>query len=407
MNSTPTAPRAPRPRTTDRAPAELQLGDILRFLSRRRYLLLTAAILGASVGFVAYLLAPRLYTSTVTAEMSRNATSGLGLEDFSGVGSIGLSQDFLTDMVTQQAVISNGSTALSVIERLDLMSTPPYSQLTKGKEGKSSSQKSEPPLDQSPAIRDAALGIFRNRLQVKLIKNTRLLTVSYTDSDPLRASQVANGVIESYLSNYTKTRYDATVKASTWLNGQLTDLKVQAEDDRKQLTAMEQKNGIVSLSIPSSSPSSSSSTTESAPSEQSLAANPDIAELMNLNQYLSQAELVRIQQGTIYRLTQTSDPDALLDVNGPKLALGEGTELAANSESMGLIQSLRNQESTLKTRLAAEKVTYAAKNPVIVELQNQLNSVHTQIGTEMERLRSRAKKNYELAQGTKMSFVKN
>jgi succinoglycan biosynthesis transport protein ExoP len=400
MNSTSTPPRVSQPRTTNRDSPELQPGDILRFLSRRRYLLLTAAILGASVGFVAYLLAPRLYTSTATAEMSRNATSGLGLEDFSGVGSMGLSQDFMTDMVTQQAVLSNGSTALSVIERLNLMSTPPYSQLTQRKEGKVSSQESEPSLDQSPATRDAALGIFRNKLQVKLVKNTRLLTVSYTDPDPLRASQVANGVIESYLANYTKTRYDATVKASTWLNEQLTDLKLQAEDDRKQLTAMEQKDGIVSLSIPSSSPSSSSSSSsqESAPSEQSLVANPDVAELMNLNQYLSQAELARIQQGTIYRLTQTSDPNALLDVNGPKLALGEGTELAANGESMGLLQTLRNQESTLKLRLAAEKVTYAAKNPVIVELQSQLNSVHTQIVGEMERLRSQAKKNYELAQ---------
>ena len=105
----------------------------------------------------------------------------------------------------------NDNTALSVINHLGPCKRAPH--CIQG--GRAVS------LDQDAQARDRALGIFRSGLRVAVVKNTRLLTVSFTDADPQRSSRIANAVVEAYLTNHTEARYTATSKASAWLTNQL------------------------------------------------------------------------------------------------------------------------------------------------------------------------------------------
>src|SRR6516225_36793 len=78
---------------------ELKLSDIWRFLLRRRWWIVAFAVLGLVGGFFVTIRAPRLYTATATVELNKDASSGLGIQDLSGVASqVGVGQEFMTDM---------------------------------------------------------------------------------------------------------------------------------------------------------------------------------------------------------------------------------------------------------------------------------------------------------------------
>ena len=384
-----------------RSDQDLRLGDIITFLFRRRYYIITASLIGLLIGFYIYVRSPRMYTSTVTVEMNKDASSGLGLQDLSGAGSsIGIGQDFMTDMLTQQAVLMSHNTALSVIDRLNLLSTPPYDAILRTRTGQPPLLPTIAALEQSSDLRDQVLIVFESQLRAAPVKNTRLMTVSFTDPNPERAAAIANAVVEAYLANHTKSRYEATSKASTWLGDQLADLKHQAENIHRQVAQMEKDSGILNLSPNTGSEVSKTSTAGGQPQSSTL----EYQQLLMLSQELAQAQLATIQQGTIYRLSQTTKPDALLDQSGTQMALADGTPLATNSPDMQLMSELRTQEAQLKIKLAGEKITYASHNPVIQESQSQLQSVETQMGENMTRIRTEAKKNYDLARAKEASI---
>src|SRR5258707_7016377 len=217
---------------------DVKLSDLWRFLLRRRWWIVPFAVLGLMGGFLATIRAPRLYTATETVELNKDTSSGLGIQDLSGLASqVGVGQEFMTDMLTHQAVLLNDNTALSVINHLGLMQTHPYVDIPAGKMQAAFAREAGLPLEQAPLTRDRALEIFHGGLRVIVVKNTRLLTVSYTDTDPQRASRIANAVVEAYLTNHTEARYTATSKASAWLTGQLEDLKRRVEESRKKVSA--------------------------------------------------------------------------------------------------------------------------------------------------------------------------
>lgn len=379
---------------------ELKLSDIWRFLVRRRWWIVAFAFLGLVGGGFATIRAPRKYTATTTVELNKDASSGLGIQDLSGLASeVGVGQEFMTDMLTHQAVLLNDNTALSVINHLGLMQTHPYVDIPTGKMQAAFAREAGLPLEQAPLARDRALDIFQSGLRVLVVKNTRLLTVSYTDTDPQRASRIANAVVEAYLTNHTEARYTATSKASAWLTNQLEDLKRRVEESHKKVSSFEQSTGLVGMAPPSAkggTPAQDSTSTA-------------YQRLTALNAELSRAEVARIAKEAVYHLTETGDPDVVLGVGQTSLATGMGGDspIAAGSKDVQLLQRLREQESSLKVQMAAEQVRYGAKNPALQEIRNQIDSLETQIHEELQRINKEAKTDLELAKANEDAIRKS
>jgi capsular exopolysaccharide synthesis family protein len=378
---------------------ELKLSDIRRFVVRRRWWIVAFSVVGLVGGLFATIRAPRLYTATTTVELNKDASSGLGIQDLSGLASqVGVGQEFMTDMLTHQAVLLNDNTALSVINHLGLMQTHPYVDIPTGKMRPAFAREGGLPLEQAPLTRDRALEIFHGGLRVLVVKNTRLLTVSYTDTDPQRAGRIANAVVEAYLTNHTEARYTATSKASTWLTNQLEDLKRRVEESHKKVSAFEQSTGLIGITP---------STKGGAPTEAST--NTAYERLTALNAELSRAEVARIAKEAVYHLTETGDPDVVLGVGETSLATGMGGDspITAGSKDIQLLQKLREQESSLKVRMASEQVRYGAKNPALQEIRNQIDSIEMQIHEELQRINKEAKTDLQLAKANEDAIRKS
>jgi capsular exopolysaccharide synthesis family protein len=374
---------------------EIGIADIWSFLVRRRYLLVGGVVLGAILAAIAYVKAPRLYTATVTVEMTRN---GNGLPDLSGGGSFDEESGLMMDMLTQQAVLMNDSTALSVIKRLNLMSEPPYSSLIPA-QARNSNAAADSILDQDSRVLAQAVGIFKSGLRTSPVKNTRLLAVSYIDEDPKRAAIIANAVVDAYLENHTKAQYDAIVKTSSWLTDQLDALKRNSQNIHAQVASLEKKSGVFTTPI--------AAATENTTSPDPMGSSPEYQRLFAMNEELSHLEILRIEKEAIYHLVQSNDPQVILGVSNSEIVKEAGGVLAPNSTTMQMLQSLRTQEAALDMRLAADTVKYAARNPIIIETQKEIESLHSQIAQTLEEMNNATKADYLIAKGNEDAVRRN
>jgi polysaccharide biosynthesis transport protein len=376
---------------------DLELRDIAIILGRRKAIVVLAFLLGIALAVLLLLFSQKEYSSTATIEINKESGNELGMVDLSGIASgLGGENDANMDLLTQQAVIMSDNTALNVIERLKLDNTPPYSiPANKGGQESDLSRERGLPLERAPLQRDRLLGMFRSRLRVSLIKGTRLIDVTYTDTDSSRSTAIANAVVDAYMNEYTQARYQASSRASSWLANELTDLKDRVASSQAKVDQFQRDSGLTGVTISATTgkrgePGSVSTSSENVPLER----------LIELNRNLTNAEVSRIAKEAIYRMTETQDPDVVLGIGSSALVSGPGADssLSHGSSDLTLLQQLRQQKAQLTVDLAASSVKYGAKNPAILQLQNQNAAIDAQIRAELDRIRTRAKNDLDLAQ---------
>jgi len=399
LNTTPptktfyTRPGAPPQKPSPAA--DMELRDVLMIVRRRKVTILLLFALGIVLSMLTVATAKRQYTSTATIEINKDTGNGLGMVDLSGITSgLGGDNQINMDLLTEQAVIMSDNTALNVIQRLKLDQQAPYA-IPVAKGGKPSALDMERglPLDKAPLQRDRMLGMFHHALQVSLIKGTRLLSVSYTDTDPVRATEIANAVVEAYMNEYTQARYVASSRASAWLSGQLADLKDKVSSSQAKVDEFQRQSGLTGVTmLPSKDATGSAQVGSSAD-------NVPLQRLLELNRSLTASEISRIAKAAIYRMAETQDPDVVLGIGASGLVNDAGTSspVSPGSQDLLLLQQLRQQQAQLKLQIAAANSKYGAKNPVMVQLHDQYDALETQLKAELDRIRVRAKNDLDLA----------
>ena len=375
---------------------DLELRDAIMILRRRKAVVFVLFFAGILLATVVVLFARRQYTSTATIEVNKDTGNGLGMVDLSGIAS-GLSGDneINMDLMTEQAVIMSDNTALSVIQKLKLDAQAPYV-IPPSKSGKPTELELERnlPLDKAPLRRDRVLAIFRKSLKVTLIKGTRLISVSYTDTDPARATAIANAIVEAYINEYTQARYQASSHASAWLAEQLADLKDKVATSQAKVEEFQRESGLTGITLTPGV----NNTGEGAPVVPS-ADNVPLERLLQLNRDLTTSEVSRIAKEAIYRMAETQDPDVVLGIGASQLAseAGSSSPMAPGSQDLLLLQQLRQQQAQIKVQAAASSSKYGAKNPAMIQLKDQYDALELQIKAELNRIRTRAKNDLDLA----------
>lgn len=376
------------PVRTHAAEGGVELREIVHILARRRIAIVAALVLGLIVAGFSSLLAKRRYSATATLEVNRESGSSLGFADLSGIaGGLGDQEGMNMDLLTQQAVIQSDNTALRVVEDLKLDEHAPYAAAFKS--SGAADREAGLPLEHAPLRREHALKAFRSGLRVNLIKGTRLLTVTFTDPDPDRAAAIANAIVDVYSSESTQARFQASSKTSLWLAGQLADLKHRVEQSQAKVDVFERTSGLTGVA------------TGVSEGRGKTGAADDIAltRLIELNRDLTNAEAARIAREAVYRMTETHDPEVVLGAGSSALAgeLGPGSPLAPDSGDLALLAQLRRQLAQVEVDEAAAGTKYGAKNPAMVQLKNEEVLLSAQMRAELERIRTRAKNELDVA----------
>lgn len=366
--------------------SELTVRDLLAIYRKRRRIIYGTVLLMVLLCAVYCTLTTRRYEATGTVQIQKESSSGLGLdslmsdsEDASGAleGNIAIQ--------TQANILESQTLALRTIEKLNMEQTqdfqPHWSPIGWALgliSPKGSADAKGVPLEEAPGRRTAAVGVFEKNLIVKPIAGTRLLQINYLNPDPKLAAAVVNELTQELMDYSFQTRYNATTQASTWLTGQLGELRKQSEDLQSKVVDLERQSGVYSLG-----------TVDAQGREQAYSGVLD--RLQQATVAMTQAEQNRILKGAVAHAAATGDAEMLSGL------AGNGASGGTMNNSLLLIQNLRQQEATEQGLLQESEAKYGSSYPKLSEIRGNIAGLNQSIQDEVTRIKQRAQSDYDVA----------
>jgi polysaccharide biosynthesis transport protein len=346
------------------APHESAASEYFRVLIKRKWIVLGCLLTIFSVVLIASLRMTRIYEASGTIAINKPDTS-LNFQN-----STTLSLDYFdpTELETEVRILQSDLLALQVIRELNLDRRPEFG----GKSLTGSSlEPSADPLQVDPARASAILGGFKGNLRVTLSPNSRIIEVYYRSADPATAANVVNTLMQTYVENNFKARFESTMQASDWLQKQLVDMQMKVETSQEKLVRYQKEHEILGIDDKQ---------------------NIITAKLDELNKELTSAESERMDKEAFYRLAESGDVDAI--ASSTSSAKSDGSSVQGASQ---LLETLRSREAELKIQAAELNTQFGPSYPKLAQLNSQIKEVDTQIQSETKKIAGKVRGQYMAA----------
>jgi len=346
---------------------EPALRDYWKMLRKRRRLvfLVLLTVIGLGV-FVTLWWTPQ-YTATVTLKMDLGNPSA----PVSGETNAS-SNDYYQ---TQVALLLSRALAAKVITDLGLVSNPKFidsaranpfdqlrywwnrllqsaltslSDLVSKLSGVAATDDGNAPSQ----ITEFALGVhpsfvsrYLRLLQAELVRNTRLVRVSFTTIDPKLSQKVAAAHAVTFIRMQLETRFELTKEAREYLEKKLVELKVKVERSEQALQRFRQAHGVVSLAG---------------------GENIVVDRMVDLNRRLTEARARRIELESLSRIVK-----------------GKNVEYLSQVVANGLIVQFKGRLEGLEAEQARLATIFKPDHPRSVELEQQIKEARRRLNLEL------------------------
>ena len=358
--------RAAGPRLYPDLPSsqESPVRESIRILRKRIWVILGCLVTIFSVVAIASLKMPKVYEAGGTIEINK-PDANLNFQN-----STTFSLDYFdpTELETELKILQSDVLALHVIRELNLDRNP---DLANQPPPSPSADLAPDPLQADPTLAAGMVGSFKGNLRVALLPNTRIIEVHYRAAEPERAAAVVNTLMQTYVDENRKSRYDATMDSSKWLAGQLVDMQMKVESSQEELVRYQKEHEILGIDEKQ---------------------NITMAKLDELNKQLTSAESERMDKEALYQLVQTGDPDSIASSTGALEDSGSGSQ----SDS-GLLETLRAKQAEIKIQAADLSTQFGPSYPKLTQLNNQLKEIDSQIQAEMKKITGKVRGQYTTA----------
>lgn len=374
---------------------ELTLSDLWDLFVRRRFIIALPLLAMLVIAILVCVFSERRYQATGQLQVQKESMDGLGLSNM--IGDASGATDALDANITIQteaSILQSDTLALRVIKDLKLDSTSdfqPHFRLLGWLSGllapSGTSDPANASLEDSPKRRAHALAVFSKNLKVKVKPGTRLIEVSYTNPDPRLAAAVVNHLIQALADFSFQTRYNATSQASSWLGGQLSDLRKQSEDLQAKVVQLQRDSGVFTLGGGTEADGRSQAGTGIYSSV--------LDRLQQATAALTQAESNRILKRAIYEAAKSRDAELISGLAGNTGTAGMSPGLA---NSLTLIQNLRLQQATLQGQFNELSAKFGPAYPKLDEIHSNLAAIDKAIQDESARIEERAKNDFVVSE---------
>jgi len=214
----------------------------------------------------------------------------------------------------------------------------------------------EPAAQGDVGTLDAAVDVLLAGVSVTPLKQTRVVEVSFTGPIPDLDAKIVNALVDGFIDDSIRSRYEAANRSAKFLSGQLSDLRSKVEDSQQRLIAYEREHNILG-----------------ADEKQNVVTS----KLEELNKQLTEAEADRIDKQSIYQTIAAGSLDQIPE-----------------TKSTETMQTLRLRESELKSEYAQTNTTLGPNHPKVIELSNRMKALDGSIQLELKRLAARAHGEY-------------
>jgi len=372
---------------------EIHLRDYLQIVSKRRYLILTVlAVVFLVVALKTFTTTP-IYTAASQVLIERNYGSK-GLENqFSR-----WEPDFLD---TQAQIIQSANVAKKVVEQLNLTTRyrsyffednaevtfvqslkqsvkdvirPAYDWL----KSLAGSEKVEAGIAGGEAFggkpmtdEEIVAAIIQGGLSVTPLKNTKIVTISFSHENPGIAKMVTDAVVKAYMDEMLEIRLSTSSYSVKWMTDKARDEREKLEHSERALQQFMRENDLVTV-------------------EDRLTVLPQ--KLSGFGSQISKAEAEKKELGDLLRQIRAagSDLDKLEKI--PTLASNE------------VLKSIR--ERIYKANLNIQELSkkYGPKHPKMIQAKSELRSLTDEKRFEIDRILSSITNSYELAASKEQSL---
>lgn len=221
----------------------LSLLQIRDFVTRQWRLVALVTALAVIVGIAYLALTPRKYTAQtdmiidtkrVSFSQSELATENRIVEDAS--------------VESEIETTKSEKVAGVVAKRLQLATDPEFVG-----SGESLKQRifsliwstAPAPEPSSEEILRGVIGQLRANLRVTRLGRSYIEQIAYTSLDPNKAARIANAFADAYIEDQLEAKFEATRRASIWLEQRIGELRKQASDAFKEVQDFKSQYGII------------------------------------------------------------------------------------------------------------------------------------------------------------------
>ncbi len=337
-----TEPNAPTPPAPQEPEVEIDLRAYYEILRKRLWSILAIFAVVVAATAVWTLRQPRIYKATTSVVIDPRAPSVLkGVSDVVeiGAGTYWHTQEFYN---TEYKVIQSLEIARRVVERLGLDKDPDFV--------------GEPKPGQEPP--DAA-EILQSMVSVEPVRDSRMVEIAVSDTDPERAALLSTTVAEVYRDRNLERRIEGSGSAVEWLTEQLHVLKPKLEESEMRLFEFRKANDMLSASLEDR---------QNIVSQRLLKLNDRLTDLEAKKAMLG----ARVERIRALKKASKENRDALE-------SLVEVTESA-------LILRLKESLFQRIQEYAALKEKYLEKHPKLVQAKEALDSARAVLDAEVDKI---------------------
>lgn len=335
---------------------ELNLAKYLSILRKNLWVIAGIVMCSTLVAALVSLRSPKIYEAFARIDVERETPN---ITDFKQV--VGDSFDYEMFIETQQRIIQSNTLAWKTIQDLQLYSN-------EGFVGKQSGARRDPSRPWSEREQYSLTMRFLGNTRVVRVRGSQILEIHFMCFDPSVAAEVANKLSENYMRHNIKAKYDATVQATDWLQGELDDLKRKVEKSEEEMVAYERANSILLLDEKS---------------DHSVAQD----KLGDVSKALTQAESERKAAEARWNVQKELGPEAI----------------ASGSGALGGLQA---RLSELNQQVAEYSQNYGVNHPKYAIIKAKRDQLQLEIDKETKRLVSQFEADYRVATDKEASIRK-
>jgi polysaccharide biosynthesis transport protein len=275
---------------------------------------------------------------------------------------------------TQVEILKSENIGLSVIKDLKLADDPEFTGPGGGLVGRVLGLFGSSDVQSDTEQTRRALATFLGKRDITRVGRTYVLDIAYTSLNANRSATIANAIADAYIVDQLESKYQATKRASVWLQDRIKELRQQASDADRAVLDYKEKNKIVSVGG------------NSATGGARLLGEQ---QLEDLNTQLGTARAAAEEaQARLERIT------AVMKRDGPEATLDATVTDSLHNE---VINRLRSNYLDLAAKEAIWSARYGVNHLATVNLRTQMTELRRSILDELGRIAQSYKSDYEIA----------
>lgn len=198
-----------------------------------------------------------------------------------------------------------------------------------------------------------AANIYSGKLKISNDMLSPVVKVAFESTNPKIAAKIANAHAETYIINQLEAKFEATEKATSWLNERLSELREKVEAAEQAVEIYRNKYGL-----------SSNKNSGGVFGEQ----------LSELNSML------------IIAKSERAGAEARLHQIKKLLITGADIETAGDVIASPMVQNLRQHELNLNQKISEMSVEFGVKHPNMIRIKAELAGLRSKISLEIKKV---------------------